>query len=143
MVLNGMDSKKERASESRRLMDFMFREFKKYDFFAADEVIDHADVWLGAESHVPLMLDGKLSRVMSRTDRARTEIRVSWSNPAPAPITKGQQLGVLEIVQNDNVMETLALRAGTSVEELGMFDRIGAALKYLILGAPPQQNPVQ
>ena len=143
MVLNGMDSKKERASESRRLMDFMFREFKKYDFFAADEVIDHADVWLGAESHVPLMLDGKLSRVMSRTDRARTEIRVSWSNPAPAPITKGQQLGVLEIVQNDNVMETLALRAGASVEELGMFDRIGAALKYLILGAPPQQNPVQ
>ena len=143
MVLNGMDSKKERASESRRLMDFMFREFKKYDFFAADEVIDHADVWLGAESHVPLMLDGKLSRVMSRTDRARTEIRISWSNPAPAPITKGQQLGVLEIVQNDNVMETLALRAGASVEELGMFDRIGAALKYLILGAPPQQNPAQ
>lgn len=143
MVLNGMDSKKERASESRRLMDFMFREFKKYDFFAADEVIDHADVWLGAESHVPLMLDGKLSRVMSRTDRARTEIRISWSNPAPAPITKGQQLGVLEIVQNDNVIETLALRAGASVEELGMFDRIGAALKYLILGAPPQQNPAQ
>ena len=33
MVLNGMNSIRERATESRRLMDLVFREFKPYLFF--------------------------------------------------------------------------------------------------------------
>ena len=32
MVLNGMTSMKQRSSESRRLMDLMFREFRQYRF---------------------------------------------------------------------------------------------------------------
>ena len=72
---------------------------------------------------------------MSRVDRAKTSFQVTWQDPVPAPITKGQQVGVLSLTRDDKVVETIPLLAGNSVSELGLLDRVGAALKYIILGA--------
>ncbi|MGB0795127.1 MAG: D-alanyl-D-alanine carboxypeptidase family protein [Candidatus Puniceispirillaceae bacterium] len=135
MVLNGMSSKSERANESRRLMDFVFREYRKYEFFDAGETIDEANIWLGEQAKLPLILGEPLHRVMSRVDRAKTSFQVTWQDPVPAPITKGQQVGVLSLTRDDKVVETIPLLAGNSVSELGLLDRVGAALKYIILGA--------
>ena len=44
--------KKERSAESRRLLDFIFREYKNYEFFKSGEIIDKAEVWLGDAHHV-------------------------------------------------------------------------------------------
>lgn len=137
MVLNGMKSKSERANESRRLMDFIFREFKQYHFFDAEEPIEKAEVWLGTESHVPLVLAQPLSRVMSRVSRAKTKLDISYASPIPAPIQKGQQIGILEMKNDGIVIETIPLLAGENISELGFFDRFGAAIKYLIFGASP------
>jgi len=135
MVLNGMSSKAERANESRRLLDFVFREYKKYEFFTAGETIEEANVWLGEQAKLPLVLSEPLHRVMSRVDRANTRFQVSWQDPVPAPVTKGQQIGQLQLIQNDKVIETVPLLAGNTVSELGFLDRVGEALKYIILGA--------
>ena len=135
MVLNGMSSKAERANESRRLLDFVFREYKKYEFFTAGETIDEANIWLGEQAKLPLVLSEPLHRVMSRVDRANTRFQVSWQDPVPAPVTKGQQIGQLQLIQNDKVIETVPLLAGNTVSELGFLDRVGEALKYIILGA--------
>ena len=69
---------------------------------------------------------------MSRVDRAKTSFQVTWQDPVPAPITKGQQVGVLSLTRDDKVVEKIPLLAGNSVSELGLLT--GAALKY-ILGA--------
>jgi len=135
MVLNGMSSKAERANESRRLLDFVFREYKKYEFFTAGETIDEANIWLGDQAKLPLVLSEPLHRVMSRVDRANTRFQVNWQDPVPAPVTKGQQIGQLQLIQNDKVIETVPLLAGNTVSELGFLDRVGEALKYIILGA--------
>ena len=141
MVLNGMSSKSERANESRRLLDFVFREYKKYEFFADGETIEQANIWLGEKAKLPLILAEPLHRVMSRVDRANTNIQVNWQDPVPAPITKGQQVGQLHLVRNDNIIESIPLLAGDTVNELGFLDRVGEALKYIILGASKSNSP--
>ena len=143
MVLNGMKSKKERSSESRRLMDFIFREYRNYNFFTAGEVIDQAEVWLGEARHVSLVLEGGFSKVLSRSERAKTELSVNWSGPVPAPITKGQKIGELVIKTEGKTTDTVPLLAAEDVRQLGMLDRIGEALKYLIFGAPVQTAPAK
>ncbi|MEC7208115.1 MAG: D-alanyl-D-alanine carboxypeptidase family protein [Pseudomonadota bacterium] len=140
MVLNGMKSKKERSSESRRLMDFIFREYRNYNFFTAGEVIDQVEVWLGEARHVSLVLEDGFSKVLSRSERAKTELSVNWSGPVPAPITKGQKIGELVIKTDGEVTDILPLLAAENVRQLGMLDRIGEALKYLIFGAPVQST---
>lgn len=140
MVLNGMQSKKERASESQRLVDFIFREYRNYVFFEAGETIDQAEVWLGAKPLVPLILENGFSKVMSRNERTKTKITTTWSSPVPAPIKKGQKIGELHVSIDGKIMHKLPLLAATDIDELAVLDRIGEALKYLIFGAPIQPD---
>ena len=135
MVLNGMKSKKERASESRRLMELMFREFRRYEFYRAGEVVDTANVWLGQQAKVGLTVDQSVRRTLSRTERARTEISLHWTDPVPAPIQRGDQIGTLRLTTEGKV-EEIPLIAQHPVGQLGLFDRVGEALKFLIFGAP-------
>ena len=135
MVLNGMSSKKERSSESARLMEFIMREYKNYKFFASGDRVDEADVWLGRSRKIGLTAEKDVSRVLSRAERLKTEIGVSWINPVSAPITRGQKIGEVSVRVDGKTVDRIALLADRDVEQLGMFDRLGAALSYLILGA--------
>ncbi len=136
MVLNGMDSKKERSAESRRLLDFIFREYKNYEFFESGEIIDRAEVWLGDARHVSLVLENGFSKVLSRTERAKTEFQLNWPGPVAAPISKGQQIGELVVTIDSTVTNRIPLLAAENVSQLGILDRVVEALKYLIFGAP-------
>lgn len=141
MVLNGMESVKQRSSESRRLMDLMFREFKLYKFFDAGEPVDHANVWLGNAGKVGMVLEEPLHTVMARSDRRKMTMTVQWNDPVPAPIKAGQTIGTL-VVKVPGETKTYDLLAAEDVRALGMFDRVGEALKYLIFGAGPDPDLV-
>ena len=135
MVLNGMASKKERSTESARLMDYIQREFKNYRFFASGDKVDEADIWLGQSAKIGLLAEKEVSRVLSRSERMKTEISVSWVNPVPAPVTQGQKLGEVSITIDGKTVDKIGLMADRDVDQLGMFDRLGAALSYIVLGA--------
>ena len=74
MVLNGMKSMKQRSSESRRLIDLMFREFKLYRFYEKDQPVDRANVWLGTKNKIDLVLEEPLHLVMARSDRRKMKV---------------------------------------------------------------------
>ena len=139
MVLNGMDSIKQRSTESRRLMDLIFREFQSYEFFKQGQPIDEANVWLGTAAKVDLVLDAPLRVLLSRKDRQAMVISVRWMDPVPAPIQAGDQIGTLVLSLPDEVM-SLPLLAANDVNALGFLNRIGAAVKYLIFGASAPQK---
>ena len=142
MVLNGMDSMKQRSTESRRLIDLIFREYKFYEFFKQGQPVDQANVWLGTAPQVDLVLDAPLKMVLSRKDRQAMEISLHWLDPVPAPIRAGDQIGTLVVTLPDEVTK-MPLRAAQNVDTLGLFNRIGAAVKYLIFGASMPQNSAQ
>ena len=137
MVLNGMASKNERAQESRRLMDFMFREFKQYEFFDKDQEVDTANVWLGNRPTIKLLADQDVYKTMSRKERRDLKVSLNWEDPVPAPISKGQQIGTITLTYEDK-REEYPLVSAEGVAALGFFDRITEAVKYLIFGSPFQ-----
>ena len=137
MVLNGMSSKNERAQESRRLMDFMFREFKQYEFFDKGQEVDTANVWLGNQPTIKLLADDNVYKTMSRKERRDLKVTLNWEDPIPAPITKGQQIGTITLSYQDK-REDYPLISAENVAALGFFDRITEAVKYLIFGSPFQ-----
>ncbi len=134
MVLNGMKSMKQRSLESRRLIDLMFREFKLYRFYEKGQPVDRANVWLGTKNKIDLVLEEPLHLVMARSDRRKMKVSVNWNDPVPAPITAGQAIGTL-VLELPSGKTKYPLLAAENVDGLGMFDRVGEALKYLIFGA--------
>ena len=136
MVLNGMKSKKQRALESNRLMDFMFREFRKYTFYREGEIVSTANVWLGKEAKIPLVLETELSRVLSRSERSNTKITINYDDPIQAPLSFGDEVGTLWLEVN-SVREEIPIIAGKDVGQLPILNRVTEAIKYLIFGAAP------
>ncbi|MCE2510530.1 MAG: D-alanyl-D-alanine carboxypeptidase [Alphaproteobacteria bacterium] len=134
LVLNGLPSDRARAQESQRLLEWGFREFGNYDLFKAGDEVDQARVWLGMENTVPLVIGNDLVLTLPRKDRKEMQVSVIYSEPVPAPVVAGAEIAKLVIKIADNPTVVVPLVAGKSVEQLGFFGRMGAALSYLLWG---------
>lgn len=140
MVLNGMESKQERATESRRLIDFMLREFSHYAFFEENQKVDEADVWLGKNYKVPLVTSTQFSYTLSRSERKNAEVKISWKNPVLPPITKGDTLGEATLYIGGRSVQAVPLIAGESVDALGTLEKLWSIFQYFIFHHPLQAS---
>jgi D-alanyl-D-alanine carboxypeptidase (penicillin-binding protein 5/6) len=136
LVVNGLESMNQRSSESERLLSLGFREYQTYALFKAGEPVANAEVWLGDEASVPLILDEPLTVALSRKSRQGMKVTANYDGPVAAPIVKGARLGTLRIEGPEMEPIERPLVAAAEVEKLGPVGRIGAAVKYLVLGAP-------
>jgi D-alanyl-D-alanine carboxypeptidase (penicillin-binding protein 5/6) len=134
LVLNGMASMKERAQESQRVMDWGFREWGAYSLYKEGDKVADADVWLGDQKAVPLVAPKTLTATLPRRLRKDMKVMVSYENPAPAPIHKGDPLGMLRVTAPNMKTMELPLVAGAEVGQLGVVGRMGAAVSYLVFG---------
>jgi len=134
LVVNGLSSMKERASESEKLMDYGFREFNNYQLFTANSTVGEAPVWLGTEARVPLILKNDVTVTMPIKSRKDMVVKTIYESPIQAPIEQGARIATLRIEVPDRPVMELPLVAGKSVEKLGMVSRLGAALRHIVWG---------
>ena len=134
LVLNGLPDIRARSSESLRLAEWAFRTFETYSLFKKGATIDLADVWLGTESVVPLVIDRDVEITLQRAARRKMTAKIVYTGPLPAPIAKGDKLARLVISAPNFPTLEIPLRAGAAVDRLGMFGRVGSAIKHLIWG---------
>lgn len=134
VVLHGMDSMQIRADQGAAMIEWAFREFDNYTLAKAGQVLEEAPVWYGAQETVPLVADRDLVATLPRAARKSLEVKAVFDGPVPAPIQKGQQIGKLVITAGEISPLEVPIYAGADVERLGMFGRVFAALKHLILG---------
>ena len=135
LVLNGMPSEKVRKIESQRLLDWGFREFKNYKLIKTNEEFASVSVWLGTDSHEPLLAKTDLLLTVARRLRKTLRVTISHDEPISAPIKKGTELGEMTISIAERKPIKIPLIAGKDIERLGPSGRIPAALNYLLWGA--------
>ncbi|MEE3044592.1 MULTISPECIES: D-alanyl-D-alanine carboxypeptidase family protein [Thalassospira] len=135
IVVNGLNSVRERRTESQKLLDWGFREFDNYDLFSKDETVSSANVWLGAETKVDLVADQDILLTLPRSASRDMKVSVVYDGPIPAPIAKGDQIATLKVEVPDQEAKEFPLYAAHDVGRLGFVGRIGAAIKYLLWGA--------
>jgi D-alanyl-D-alanine carboxypeptidase (penicillin-binding protein 5/6) len=134
LVINGVGSATDRAQESERILEWGFREFDAYALLDAGETVTDAEVWLGDQSTVPLVLADELRITMSRDARREMVVKAVYEGPIPAPIAQGTQVATLVIEAPGMPTVERPLLAGNDVGELSMFSRVGAAIGYLVFG---------
>lgn len=135
LVMNGLQLQKDRTEESQRLIEWAFREFDDYKLFKAGDSVTDAEVWLGQQASVPLVVGSDLEVTMPRASRHDMKVVASYNGPIAAPIKKGTQLGIVTITAPGVPDQHLPLLAGTDVAKLGFFGRIGAAIHALLFGS--------
>jgi D-alanyl-D-alanine carboxypeptidase (penicillin-binding protein 5/6) len=134
MVLSGMKTMKERAQESERLIEWAFREFGGYTLFKEGEQVDEAEVWLGADAKVPLVVPQDATATLPRRSRKDMKVTVAYDKPVKAPVKKGQEIGKLVVSAPEIPTQEFPLVAAKDVDRLGALGRVGAAVGYLVFG---------
>jgi D-alanyl-D-alanine carboxypeptidase (penicillin-binding protein 5/6) len=124
LVMAGLESEKERAQESARMLEFGFREFEEYLLFRKDQPVEQATVWLGEQPTVPLVPASDVGMTLSRDARPGMTVKVAWDDPIPAPVAKGQPLANLTIQAPGYEAVTVPLVAGADVPKASWFGRI-------------------
>ena len=134
LVVNGLPSKKARAIESERMLDWGFREFNNYALLKSGETVADAEVWMGAAGSVPLVIGQDVLLTLSRKARRGMKVSVRYDGPFAAPVAEGTPLATLKIEAAGADPVEYPLIAGSNVPRLGMFSRLGAALKFVLWG---------
>ncbi len=135
LVFNGLPTMRARAEESERLLEWGFREFENVALFRAADVVEQAPVYLGERRTVPLVGGRDVVVTLPRAWRNRMQVRLRYEAPIPAPVTRGQELGRIEVSGQGVPQISVPLLAGADVERLGIVPRIPAVIGRWFAGS--------
>jgi D-alanyl-D-alanine carboxypeptidase (penicillin-binding protein 5/6) len=133
LVVNGFKTMKERADESRKLLEWGFRAFESRALFAQGETVGEAKLYGGAQSRVPLVSPVPIKLLVPRAMSDKLSAKVVYSGPVPAPVQKGQSIGTLKISRGENVVLEVPLQAGEDVGGGRLHQRAFDAMGELVI----------
>jgi len=134
MVLNGMESKSERKSESARLMQWALKSFKTVSLFNDETSIATAPVYLGSNTSVPLAAKESVKFVAPKIFSDDLKVEVQYNSPLKAPVTQGQEVGVVKVhIPKGDTIE-VPLVAMRNVAELGFIPKLIQKARLLSTG---------
>ncbi|MEO1137610.1 MAG: D-alanyl-D-alanine carboxypeptidase family protein [Pseudomonadota bacterium] len=140
VVVNGLSSERERATESARLLRIAFNDFTNKTFFEPGDIVGDAEVFKGRAPSVPLIADEPVSLILHRSLLDEAKATIVYQGPVAAPIKEKQQIGYLRIEAPNGPSREYPLYAGRPVNEAGVWGKIGLAAKKL-LAKPPSDDP--
>ena len=120
VVINGLESKSDRADVSLRLMSAAFSQFKIYQLYKSGDVIGDVDVYMGAAEKVKVRIDENVQAGIFRGDRAKIS-SIMMSKPAVAPITVGDHIADMIISVPGREDKKIALFATEDIKAKSLF----------------------
>jgi len=132
-VVNGLNSDEERINETKKMINWAFREFKNFHLFDNESTVVNGKVWLGNKSFIPLITNENLFITVSKKNLDKFQVKAIFDSPIEAPIKKGEKVGEL-IISNVGEDITKPLFAGESVNTISRFSRSISIINYLFFG---------
>jgi len=132
-VVNGLNSDKDRINETKKLVNWAFREFITLDLYKAEDTIQLAKVWLGKEPLVPLVLNEDLAITIKKKNLDKYKIKLVYETPVIAPIKKGDKIAELHLIEGDST-KTKDIYAGKNIDKISKFYRSFSIVNYLLFG---------
>jgi D-alanyl-D-alanine carboxypeptidase (penicillin-binding protein 5/6) len=115
VVMAGAKSEKERADDGRKLLEWGFKGFEGRFVFAQGEAVAEAKVFGGAKSGVTLVSKDAVRILVPRAGNEKLSARVVYNGPIRAPVTQGQEIGILKIWRGDILTIEVPLQAGENI----------------------------
>mgnify|MGYP001173339090 FL=1 len=123
-VVAGSDSANNSFSDTQRLLEYGFRFYATQKYFDANKEYTTVKVWGGKIDNLSLGVEEDISITLPRTSFKGIKVNYNAKNNIQAPITKGQKLGTLELISNEEIVLTADLVALNDVDAKGFFGRL-------------------
>ena len=136
-VLSGMTSKKQRAEEARKIMDWGFRAFERINLFNEKELVGEVSVYGGEVSGVGVTGGKPIEIYLPVGSRDKLKARIAYIYPLYPPINKGDQIATLKVWIGGELSQETPLYAVDPVDKGSVTRRATDALKELLTGWIP------
>ena len=123
-VVAGSNSANNSFSDTQRLLEYGFRFYATQKYFDANTEYTTTKVWGGKIDNLSLGVNEDISITLPRTDFKGVKVNFNVKNNVQAPIKKGQKMGSLEIISNEEIVLTSDLVALKDVDAKGFFGRL-------------------
>tara|TARA_B100001093_G_C26716666_1_gene965941 strand:- start:41 stop:1177 length:1137 start_codon:yes stop_codon:yes gene_type:complete len=130
-VLGGLPSKEMRTSEMRKLINYGQKAFKRSLVFKANQVIDNVEVLGGEESFADLAVSDDINLLLDIRGRRFLNARYLYNSPITAPIKKGDTLGKIIILNDDEIIIESNLISNKDIDSSNFIKRAIDAMGYL------------
>ena len=134
IVINGLNSKKKRTFESKRLFNIVFRETALLSLFNDKKSLAKANVWLGKQPQVDLVAEKAFKKIISPLELNKTKIKIQWKDPISAPIAKGDKVGdiFIDIPGKELIKQNIV--SSQNIETMSTFMKAKSIVMYLLYG---------
>lgn len=133
-VLHGMESVNQRNEEARKLITWGARSFERIPAFAENAIVGYASVYGGAEAQVGLVGEGSIDIYLPRGNRRCLSANIAYTAPILPPVQTGDRLAQLNILCDDQLIQSAPLYAAESVGEGDIVRKATDALWELAFG---------
>ena len=134
VVVNGVNTPKDRADEAKKLLEWGFRTFEQRVLFAEGQTIGTAKVFGGSIGRVSLVAsEGAVRVLLPKAGGEKLIARIVYKGPVPAPVTEGTPIGNLKVWRNDNLILSTPLKASEAVGKGNMPQRAFDAVTEMII----------
>ena len=130
-IVGGLPSKEKRTSEMRKLINYGQKAFKRSLVFKANQVIDTVDVWGGEESFASLAISEDINLLLDIRGRRFLNARYLYNSPVTAPIKKGDTLGKIIILNDDQIIIESNLISNKDIDGGNFIEKAVDAMGYL------------
>jgi serine-type D-Ala-D-Ala carboxypeptidase (penicillin-binding protein 5/6) len=135
MAVAGLKTAAERKTESQRLLDFGFRQFKTVDVFEKDEVLAEARVWGGSKNWVELRTAEAFQVALTPKERKTVEMKLSYTGPLYAPVKAGTIVGQARVVVAGRTVAEVPVLAASDVGAVdSMVQKALDSLSIMVFG---------
>ncbi|HUW49861.1 MAG TPA: D-alanyl-D-alanine carboxypeptidase family protein [Sulfuricella sp.] len=122
-VVLGTSSESMRASESQKLLNYGFLNFDTHHLYQRGQVVATLPVWEGSVNSLKAGVSQDLFVSLPKGQYARLKATLVSKQPLLAPISAGQQIGVIHLTLNDKPYAEYPLVALEGVSAANLFKR--------------------
>ena len=133
-VASGFKTKNDRSKESMKLHMWGFTNFDTLQISKQGEDLSEFDVWLGKKNTVKGYVKNDIYKTFKKARKKDIKAIASYNGPLPAPIKKGQEIGLLKIFFKNELIDEHKIFASEDIKKLNLFSRLIKSINYLIWG---------
>ena len=133
-VASGFKTKNDRSKESMKLHMWGFTNFDTLQISKQGEDFTEFDVWLGKKNTVKGYVKNDIYKTFKKARKKDIKAIASYNGPLPAPIKKGQEIGLLKIFFKNELIDEHKIFASEDIKKVNLFSRIIKSINYLIWG---------
>jgi serine-type D-Ala-D-Ala carboxypeptidase (penicillin-binding protein 5/6) len=134
-VVNGLEDPDDRASETKKMLEWGFRNFEARTLFAAQQPVGYAKVFGGDSRSVKLASPEPIKVMVQKNGTDKLIARVVYTGPVRAPIEPGQQIGIVRVWRGANIATEAPVFAAESVATGSTMRRAIDGASELVIGA--------